>query len=70
MVQLERYDDSLNPLIIPDDGITTFHNRHCDAKLRMLFGNHVWKDRESGEVVKVECHWTLSCDCESYEREH
>jgi len=44
-------------------GDTFSENRHCDAKLGMLWQNHVSNDRESGNVLKVECHWTLDCDC-------
>ncbi len=52
--------------------MTSNENRHCDAKLElgMLWENHVWNDRETGQVVKVECHWTLDCTYEYYQREY
>jgi len=49
---------------------TSFDNRHCDAKLGMLWDSHVWNDQESGQVMKVECHWTLDCSCNYHEREY
>jgi hypothetical protein len=54
----------LSQIIISND------NRHCDAKLGLLWTNHVWNDRETGQVLKVECHWTLDCRCEYYQREY
>lgn len=50
--------------------ITSNDNRHCDAKLGLLWTNHVWNDRETDQVSKVECHWTLDCNCEYYQREY
>jgi hypothetical protein len=50
--------------------ITSNDNRHCDARLGLLWENHVWNDRGSGQVVKRECHWTLDCNCEYYQREY
>lgn len=49
---------------------TSFDNRYCDAKLGMLWDNHVWNDQESGQVLKVECHWTLDCSCNYHQREY
>jgi len=49
---------------------TSFDNRHCDAKLGMLWENHVWNDQENGQVLKVECHWTLDCSCNCHQREY
>ena len=49
---------------------TSFDNRYCDAKLGMLWDSHVWNDQESGQVLKVECHWTLDCNCNYHQREY